>query len=270
MGILSKSTARATALAAALFAVSCTSRLPWSDEPIGNEVNLAFTIERNLVELTTARIDNRPGRFILGTAARQTVVDPRFALKPGGPHSMQIGERATLRVTPQFLDLGGVADAIVGSEAWQRHAITINYKSGIVSYQKYGIVPAEMTVYRFDAEPMINVIVNGQQVSAIVDTTSPDTLVLPASAAGRGTARVAIAGTDFGTIDVAYANVSGARIGNRLLSHFLVTIDYGKKWVGVWRDPRIAFSQFTPRADAGSTEPITKHSPSPALVAGAL
>jgi len=240
MGIITKSIVRATAYAAALFAVSCTSRLPWSNEPVGNEVNLAFTIERNLIELTTVRIDQRPGRFLLGTAARQTVVDPRFALAPFGPHSLQMGERETLRLTPQLLDLGGVADAIVGIEAWKRHAITINYKSGIVSYQKYGIVPDAMKVYRFDAEPMINVLVNGQQVSAIVDTTSPDTLVLPAQSYGRGTARVVIAGTDFGTIDVAYANVSGARIGNRLLSHFLVTIDYGKKWVGVWRDPRIA------------------------------
>ena len=239
MGILSKSTARATALAILLFTASCASRLPWADEPIGNEVNLAFTLQRNLVEFTTVRIDNRPGRFLLGSAAAQTIVDPRFPLAPIGPHSLQIGERATARLTPTQLDLGGVADAIIGVEAWHRHAITIDYKTGLVSYQKYGIAPGHMTVYRFDAEPMINVIVNGQQVSAIVDTTSPDTLVLPATELGRGSAHVVMAGTDFGTIDVELANVSRARIGNRLLAHFLVTIDYGRKWVGVWRDPRI-------------------------------
>jgi hypothetical protein len=50
---------------------------------------------------------------------------------------------------------------------------------------------------------------------------------------------VMIGDTDFGTIDVGYANVSQARVGNRLLSRFLVTIDYGKRVVGLWRDPRI-------------------------------
>lgn len=239
MGILSKSTARATTLAIALFTVSCTSRLPWANEPIGNEVNLAFTLERNLIALTTVRIDNRPGRFLLGTAARQTIVDPRFPLAPAAVHALQMGERETVRLSPTPLDLGGVADAIIGVEAWRNHAISIDYKSGLVTYQKYGIAPAEMKVYRFEAEPMINVIVNGQQVSAIVDTTSPDTLVLPATVHGRGSADVVIAGTSFGTVDVEHANVSRARIGNRLLAHFLVTIDYGRKWVGVWRDPRI-------------------------------
>ena len=37
-----------------------------------------------------------------------------------------------------------------------------------------------------------------------------------------------IADTDFGAIDVGYANISRARVGNRLLSRFLVTIDYGQ------------------------------------------
>jgi hypothetical protein len=50
---------------------------------------------------------------------------------------------------------------------------------------------------------------------------------------------VRVASTDFGAIDVQYANVSHARIGNRLLSRFMVTIDYGRRVVGLWRDPRI-------------------------------
>jgi hypothetical protein len=33
--------------------------------------------------------------------------------------------------------------------------------------------------------------------------------------------------------------VARARVGNRLLSHYLVTIDYGRRMVGLWRDPRI-------------------------------
>jgi len=48
-----------------------------------------------------------------------------------------------------------------------------------------------------------------------------------------------IAGTDFGNVDVKFANVAQPRIGNRLLSKFLISIDYGKREVGLWRDPRI-------------------------------
>ena len=56
---------------------------------------------------------------------------------------------------------------------------------------------------------------------------------------GRGTARINVAGADFGSIDVGYANISMAHIGNRLLSRFLVSIDYRQHVIGLWRDPRI-------------------------------
>jgi hypothetical protein len=98
-----------------------------------------------------------------------------------------------------------------------------------------------MTLFRFTSEPRINVSVDGRTLSAIVDTTSPDTLVLPRGnqPAHRGQARVSIAGTNFGAIDVAYADVAAPRVGNRLLSKFLVTVDYGRREVGLWRDPRM-------------------------------
>ena len=57
--------------------------------------------------------------------------------------------------------------------------------------------------------------------------TSPDTLVLPGPDA-RGSVNVRIGDTDFGATDVQYADVAQARVGNRLLSRFLVTIDYGR------------------------------------------
>jgi hypothetical protein len=47
-----------------------------------------------------------------------------------------------------------------------------------------------------------------------------------------------LAGADLGTIDIRLADVSAPRIGNRILSKFLVTIDYGKREAGLWRDPR--------------------------------
>jgi hypothetical protein len=212
--------------------------LPWSKEPIGSEVNLAFTLKENLIHLSTVHIDDRPGRFILGTAAQRTIVDSRFPLRASAEHAIQLSEKETVRIDPAPADLRGVADAIIGIEAWRNHAISIDYRVGLVTYQKEGIKSGQMYIYRYPVEPMVNVIVDGREVAAIVDTTSPDTLVLPGRDR-RGTANVRIADADFGAIDVQYADVRQARVGNRLLSRFLVTIDYGRKVVGLWRDPRI-------------------------------
>jgi hypothetical protein len=216
---------------------ACASRLPWRNDVPTPEVNLAFTLERNLVQLQTVRLNNRGGRFLLGTAAPKTVVDPAFA--GPGPHILRLSEKETVRLTPAALDLGGVADAIIGTEPWGSRAISIDYRSGLVTYQKEGIRGGYMKIFRYDDAPTIYVNVDGRDVPAIVDTTSPDTIVLPRAERGRGTARINVGGTDFGITDVGYANIAQARVGNRLLSKFLVTIDYGKRMVGLWRDPRI-------------------------------
>lgn len=236
MRILSKSLVTATAALVLLLNAACARYLPWRNEPGATEVNLAFTLERNLVELNSVRINNRPGRFLLGTAAPRTIIDPRFA--GDGPHALQLTEKETVRLSPSELDLGGVADAIIGVEPWRNRALTIDYRSGLVIFQKDGIHTGYMKIYRYDDAPMIYVNVDGRDVAAIVDTTSPDTIVLPRTERGRGTAHVQIGDTDFGTIDVGYANVAQARVGNRLLARFMVTIDYGKRMVGLWHDPR--------------------------------
>lgn len=228
---------RATIALLAIAAVSCTRHMPWHDEVPGAEVNLAFTMERNLIELSTVRVNNHTGRFLLGTAAQRTVIDPSFP--PARHHALQLTAKETVRLSPTTHDLGGVADAIIGVEPWGTRAITIDYHGGLVTFQKLGIHPGMMKVYRFDHAPVIYVNVNGREVEAIVDTTSPDTIVLPRAERGRGTARITIAGSEFGVMDVGYANVTQARVGNRLLSKFMVTIDYGKRVVGLWRDPRI-------------------------------
>jgi hypothetical protein len=221
-----------------MLALSCARFAPWRKEPSRPEVNMAFTLERNLVELSNVRVDNRDGRFILGTALPRTVLDSRFAVPARANNVLQLGEKETLRIDPIAQDLGGIADGIIGTEAWRRAAITIDYQAGLVTYQKNGVARGYMTVFRFQAEPMMYVAINGRETAVIVDTSSPDTLILPGEN-GRGIVDVAIAGTLFGQTDVRYAPVSHPRIGNRLLSKFLVTIDYGQRIVGVWRDPRI-------------------------------
>lgn len=231
-------------LTATLILAACSASLPWKDEPIGQEVNVAFTIQKNLIVLSSVTIDSRPGRVLLGTAEQRTLLDAHYAptLAPGAPHALRLNQREALQLTPVVADLRGVGDAIVGADAWGRNSIAIDYRVGLLTFSRLGVERAEMTVYRFAAEPMITVNVDGRTMPAMVDTASPDTLVLPRgnAPAGRRRAHVVLGGTDFGSVDVLFADVAQARAGNRLLSKFFVAIDYGRKQVGLWRDPRIA------------------------------
>jgi hypothetical protein len=218
--------------------------MPWHNEPIGVEVNLAFVIRNNLLYLPGATIDGHSGNFLLGSADPQSVLDTRFAQKVGPLpfHSLQLSGRDSLRFTPLILDLRGVGDGIVGADVWGSHAVTINYRAGLLTFQREGIHPELMNVYSYRDAPSINVEVDGRLVPAIVDTSSPDTLIMPREAAAveRRRAHIQIAGTDLGSVDIRLADVARPRIGNRLLSKFLVTIDYGRRQVGLFRDPRIA------------------------------
>jgi len=238
----SKSPPTATLLLTLALA-ACSSALPWQNEPIGQEVNVAFTVRKNLVVLPSVTIDGRSGRFLLGTAEQRTVVDAHYAPTPApGRSALRLNQREALQFTPVVADLRGVADAIVGADVWGRNAITIDYRAGLLTFSRLGVERSGMTVFPFAAEPMINVTVDGRSVAAIVDTTSPDTLVLPrgTAAAGRRTAHLVVGGTDFGNVDVLFTDVAQPRAGNRVLSKFLVAIDYGRKQVGLWRDPRTA------------------------------
>ena len=235
-----KSSRHATCALALLFAAACSSVVPWRDEPLRNEVNITFVVQNNLLFLNGTNVDGHPGRFLIGTAQPSTIIDPKFSTAT--VHSLQLNERESLRFSGVASDLHGIADGIVGADVWGGHAITIDYRTGILTFQREGIHPDLMIIYKFTNDPMINVAVDGKVVSAIVDTTSPDTLVLPRTTAlsERKRAHVQIGDTDFGSVDIRTADVAAPRVGNRLLSRFLVSIDYGSHRVGLWRDPRIA------------------------------
>ena len=221
----SKFLRHATCGASLLFA-ACSVALPWSREQLGQEVNIAFTIKNNLLFLPSATVNGRSGRFLLGSAERQSVLDPKFAQTINGTaHSLQFNQHEALQFAPVIIDLHGVGDGIVGADVWSGHAITIDYRAGLLTYQKEGIHPDLMTVFNYADAPMINVMVDGRRIPAIVDTASPDTLVLPraGSPAERRKARVQIAGTDFGDVDVQFADViaprAGALVAMRPLRH---------------------------------------------------
>lgn len=221
---------------------SSCSALPWQGEKPANEVNLAFTIENNLLFLTTTTINHQPGRIFFGSANPKTVIDPSFAARlHARRYGLHLNERETLSFTPVLLSLGGVGDAMIGADVWGSRAVTLDFRSGLLTYQKDGIHGGYMTMFRFNAEPAILAEIDGKATPVIVDTALPDTIVLPrgSAAASRRAASVSIAGTSFGSVDIGLGNVSQGRIGNRLLSKFLITVDYGRHQVGLWRDPRI-------------------------------
>ena len=236
--MLSESVRRARLLIALVVFAACSSMLPWHDAPPPDEVNLSFTIQNNLLFLTSAKINGIPGRYFFGSATPRTVLDTQ-AVPHSSTYALTLGDRATLPFTPLYMDLHGTGAALIGADIFAQRAVTIDYRSGLLTYQKTGIHPAYMTLFRFNAQPAVDIKVDGKRLSAIVDTASPDTLTLPAAKESRGRAHVVVGTSDFGTVDVHYANVEQPRLGNRLLSRFLIAIDYGKHVVGLWRDPRI-------------------------------
>ena len=242
--MVSKGYKRTTTLLAALFLLAgCVTRLPWSDEKPG-ETNAAFHTEKNVMVMDSVTIEHRPGKFIFSTSLPQTAVSVPFATALGtaGPrgYSVQFGHKATTYTTPATVDLHGTADAVLGVDSWIGPVVAIDYQKGIISFDKTIPLRDDMVVSEYDGPPSVAVSVAGQTVQAIVDTASPDTLTLPLSygSAGRGRVSVALGGATFGSVDVRFAGVSDARVGNRLLSKFLVLIDQKRHQVALWRDPR--------------------------------
>jgi hypothetical protein len=248
--MVSKSRGRASAVVLALLLCRCyavTRRLPWRNEPIGDEINVAFTLENNLPMLQSVTIDGHPARPIFASANATTALDPAYAGRIGVklPHAVRFhfGQKSTSRVTPVAVDLRGLGDALVGADVAHGNRVGIDYTRGLLTFQQKPIQTEGMLVSSFTGEPAVEAVVDGRTVRVVIDTASPDTLVLPLAmgTAGvrRGLARVTFGGIDFGTLDVRYAAVAEPRAGNRLLSKFFIMIDYREGKVSLWRDPRM-------------------------------
>jgi hypothetical protein len=209
------------------------------------DINVSFVVRRNLLFLPTMEIGGKRGRYFFGTAQPRSVIDRKFAasIAPAQPpYRIVLREQTTATLSPIIEDLRPAGDVLVGIDALgQNAAVTIDYAKQLLTIQPDRIYPAYMTLYNFEGAPQINVTVDGTVIRAVVDTTNPDTLVLPRGGShgrARHDAHVIVAGSDLGMIDVREGDVSEARIGNRLLSKFLVSIDYKSHRVGLWRDPR--------------------------------
>lgn len=224
---------RALLFALAFFPLSC-SLLPWSGEK--RETAVAFTMQHGL-PVIDARLGGRPGAFVVSSAHPRTLVREPAE----GRQSVELGNRLALPVTPLQAKIQTHADGILGTDVWSRGGtLTVEYARGLITIGRSSDF-RNLETQPFRDVPAVPILVNGTPMMAVVDTSFPGGLLLPDSArsqvAGGNGARVEVARTDLSST-VHFADVPGPRIGNEILRHFVVMIDYERGRVAFWRDPR--------------------------------
>ncbi len=241
--MLSVSTLRATAFALIVsgIAVGC-SRAQF-------ERNVAFRLHNNLPVLD-AEIDGRAVTLVIGTALPTTVLGGERAREIGFATRRRksrvfFGNLTGTRVSPLVIELDKVipADGILGADAWAGRTITLDYRRRLAIIDPAGPIPEGFHSWSFKGPPRISVVLNGIVLPAIVDSAIPDSAIIPeALLEDTGSPRQAvdleIAGLAFDDLDVLTAPTGDIRIGNRVLSHFLVRIDYEHRTVALWPDSR--------------------------------
>lgn len=235
---------RAQALIAAgvVAIVSACSHLPWQEER-PNENNVSFDFRQNL-PVIDASIGGRAIRLIVGTATPVTLLSPE--LMRNGPTSVLLRGDVTLQIRPEVLQvpLGTVADGILGADALEKNVVTIDYAKRLLILGSQRSQPTDMAHFAYSGAPRVPVVIDGDEMPALIDTASPDTITIPGPRDERLQTTVVIAETTM-TESVRVMPGATARIGNRLLARFLVRIDYPRQRVSVWHDPRPSVGRIT-------------------------
>ena len=203
--------------------------------------HLAWQLEDNLV-IVPAAVDGKNGRFIIGTADAVTVLDAAF-LNSKSPRTVGVvlGDRFSARVRPRVADFEGLADGILGADVFNRRSVTLDFRRGLLVLGRDLDPISEGVEHEFNVTPTAPVTINGEPTLAIVDSANPDTLLLPSSRygpVGRRLVDLGIGETSFGNVDARVVDVSEVRLGIRILSYFLVTVDYPRQTVNLWPDAR--------------------------------
>lgn len=229
-------------LVTALLAISCS--LPWNTGTAERETNIAFTLRNNQIQLTSVTVGGHTGDFLLATAQRRSAIDSDFATRENLLSKkvvVRFGQRLKVALNPTSMSLHKLGDATIGADAFPHNAVTIDYAKQLVILRPAPDT-SQMPRYPFAGAPTVPVIFNGTQTRAVVDTLVPDTMVVPASLVGNRSGRVTVSlsvgGIDFPEVDARVVDVEEIHLGNRLLANFLVTVDYRRGTVALWRDPR--------------------------------
>jgi hypothetical protein len=226
----------ASALAALLLLIlgsNCTTLRRQADLA-SREQNLSFTIDRNQLVFDGVEVEGLRGRFIVGSATPKTILDSGFVRKHGlasaGTFRVTLRQTGVTEVDENILDLAGEIDAIIGSDVLGP-VLVVDYRTRLATRIRQFRPEGDGVSHSWQDRPRFPLVIRGRRVEGIVDTTIPDTVVVPRElfpqwSPGRHRADIEIAGMRLENIDIRVAEVSEVLIGNRILQHFLVTIDY--------------------------------------------
>ena len=235
---------RASVVLAALAVLSlaaCAS----SPEPDMPEDNVGFFLSNNLPCLR-AEVNGTSTTLVIATALPRTAIG--YDLKQDNASArLLLGSTLVTSVRPTALELNSIpADGLLGADAFRGRIVTIDYFRGLLTLAAWPRPRPELTPWDFaGGPPRVPVTIGGQRTLAVVDTALPDTAMVPpelleAQSGGRAEVSMEVAGIRFDNLDVAVAPIANPRLGNRVLSRFLITIDYAREKVGLWPDPRTA------------------------------
>ena len=235
-------------LAAALASGGCSM---FSSQPRTDHV--AFKLRDNLLVIP-ATVGGNPGEFILGTAQSHTTLDPRFpaASSRSGKVPVLLGSRLRLETSVERTSMSAVADGILGSSAFANLTLGIDYRRGLITLSRERVPAEGAAKSRFEGTPTLPISVDGTPFRGVIDTTNPDTILLPEAVfgpAGRRPVSLRIGNLDLGTTDARVGPVSDIRIGNRILEKFFVSIDYDRGEISLWPSEPISASALAKSSD---------------------
>lgn len=229
-----------SAIAALAFS-SCISSI----EPVIPEDNIGFFLRSNL-PCVRAEVNGRDATLVVASAIPRTTVTSSLKGDRAGARLL-LGSTLITSVRPAALDVADLpADGLLGADAFRGRIATIDYFRGLLILSAWPKAQPSVTPWDFaGGPPRVPVVINGRATWAIVDTALPDTAVIPgefldSATGGRGSVSLQVAGIRFDDLDVAVTPVVAPRLGNRVLSRFVVTIDYARERIGLWPDPRTA------------------------------
>lgn len=226
---------RIVAVSVLVAAVTGCRTLPWNRAAeTAPETNVSFSVRQNLLHVRF-HVGEREGWGIVSTRHPATILDAGFAASATSASPLvRLGSVGVVESDPRIADLQGIADAILARDLWGEDILTIDWRSALVTIHRSRRATTDGESHSWTDTPRVRLQVGGRVVEAEVDTTSPEALVLTGASAGRRRETVEIAGVKQ-EIDVAIdPRVPHARIGTRLLSRFLVQIDYGRRQVILW------------------------------------
>lgn len=236
-------------VSAALVAISLAAAHCSSGTTTAVEKNFSFSVDRNLIVLGDATIQGGPARVILATAAPRSIQHSGLLKNPGpvgkNPIDVRIGHRFQASLNPDSADLTGIGDLLLGYDAFQGRTVVIDFGRRLISVLRSPpseVVTSDLYFSSFQDHPAIGIEVNGTRISALIDTANADTLTLPLrlnnGRRSRRTVELKVGEIDLKSVDASFADVSSARIGNRILQQFVVRIDYRHKKVSLWSTSR--------------------------------